>query len=269
MEVTKLMQLYFIRHAQSENNALWNSKGDYSGRSDDPELTDIGKQQADFLADFLSKESSTQANIPRDMQNTAGFNLTHLYTSLMVRAVQTSVIVRHVLNLPLVAWVDLHEGGGVYRDNPETGEHMGLPGKGRSFFETHFPDLILPDWLDDRGWWNKPFETREERRLRARRVLDQLLQRHGDSEDRVAFFSHGGFYNHLLTIILNLIDQPGMQPPQSSVKELNAENIILNWQASVWFEMNNTAISRFDFNNQEIKLDYHNRVAHLPPNLIT
>ena len=263
------MQLYFIRHAQSQNNALWYSQGDYSGRIDDPTLTDIGKRQAVYLADFLTQKNSTVANTSRDTQNTTGFGLTHLYTSLMVRAVETSVVVARALNLPLVAWADLHEGGGVYLDDQDTGAHIGLPGNGRSYFETYFPELILPDWLDESGWWNKPFETREERKLRARRVLEQLVRSHRDSPDRIAIFSHGGFYNHLLAVILNLSDQAGRQPPKSSVKELNADNVILSSQVSVWFEMNNTAISRFDFTGEDIKLDYHNRVAHLPPDLIT
>ena len=263
------MQLYFIRHAQSQNNALWNSRGDYSDRMEDPTLTEIGKRQAVFLADFLAQENPTSANTPRDMQNTTGFGLTHLYTSLMVRAVETSVVVARALDLPLVAWVDLHEGGGVYRNNQETGERIGLPGNGRSYFETHFPELILPDWLDDSGWWNKPFETREDRKRRARRVLEGLLHRHGDNPDRVAFFSHGGFYNHLLAAILNLRDRAGTQPPPSSVMELNADNVILSSQISIWFEINNTAISRFDFTGEDIKIDYHNRVAHLPSDLIT
>ncbi|NJK45922.1 MAG: histidine phosphatase family protein [Pleurocapsa sp. SU_196_0] len=47
------MRLYFIRHAQSSNNALWDSTGSENGRSDDPELSDVGVMQARALGDFL------------------------------------------------------------------------------------------------------------------------------------------------------------------------------------------------------------------------
>jgi 2,3-bisphosphoglycerate-dependent phosphoglycerate mutase len=261
------MQLYFIRHAQSQNNALWNRQGDYSGRSEDPSLTKVGMQQAVLLADYLAREGSTEAHTPRDMQNITGFGLTHLYTSLMVRAVETSIVAARTLNLPLIAWVDLHEGGGIYLE--DQGELVGLPGKGRSFFQAHYPELRLPDWLGESGWWNKPFESRAQRRQRARRVLNELLQRHGNASDRVAFFSHGGFYNHFLAVLLNLGDQGGAQPSQSSVQELKSENVILSGLTGVWFEINNTAISRFEFSDDEVKLDYHNRVTHLPVELIT
>jgi 2,3-bisphosphoglycerate-dependent phosphoglycerate mutase len=54
------MQLYFIRHAQSANNALWAGTGSDEGRSHDPELTDTGKKQAGYLAKFFkeNKEAS-------------------------------------------------------------------------------------------------------------------------------------------------------------------------------------------------------------------
>jgi broad specificity phosphatase PhoE len=32
------MQLYYIRHAQSENNDLWDRTGSDQGRSEDPKL---------------------------------------------------------------------------------------------------------------------------------------------------------------------------------------------------------------------------------------
>ena len=49
-----MMRFYFIRHGQSENNALWDQTGSNSGRNYDPELTAIGREQAERLARFIS-----------------------------------------------------------------------------------------------------------------------------------------------------------------------------------------------------------------------
>ena len=37
------MRLYFIRHGQSENNALYTATGSDRERVDDPKLTEIGR----------------------------------------------------------------------------------------------------------------------------------------------------------------------------------------------------------------------------------
>ncbi len=224
------MQFYFIRHGQSANNSLWDQTGSNHGRSEDAELTPVGCRQAELLARFL-----------RD----ADFGLTHLYSSLMVRAVATGSIIAETLDLPLVAWEDAHETGGIYLENEQTGECIGQPGKNRAYFETHYPRLILPEGLED-GWWNRPFETREQRPIRAQRFLQELLQRHGQSENRVAVVSHGGFYNYLVAAILRLPERD-----------------------HVWFVLNNAAITRMDWCDQRVEMVYMNRTDFLPPELIT
>ena len=262
------MQLYFIRHGQSANNALWDKTGSSSGRSHDPTLTEIGRRQAHLLGAFLRDAGTGSAPDGQDLQNAAGFGLTHLYTSLMVRAVETGTIVTQALQIPLVAWVDLHEGGGIYLDDEESGERVGQPGNPRSYFEQNYPGLVLPDWLDESGWWNRPFESRTERRIRACRVMDELLRRHGNSNDRVALISHGGFYNHLMAVLLKPpeVDRP---PSPQAVEALTGDNVIMTDEREVWFSMNNTAITRIDFVEEEVKLVYMNRLDFLPPELVT
>lgn len=239
------MQLYFIRHGQSENNRLWEQTGSAAGRSEDPELTALGRQQAGYLAHFLSRKGNPPGR--SDQQNVAGFELTHLYCSLMLRAVQTGAIVAEALGLPLVAWPDWHEYGGIYLDDEVTGEPVGLPGKGRSYFERHFPALQLPPTVDETGWWNRPFETEAERPARAERVWRDLLARHGDTGDRVAVISHGGFFNYLLAHILG-------RPYGGD---------------GCWFLMNNAALTRLDMTDGEVRIVYTNRADFLPPELIT
>lgn len=240
------MQLYFIRHGQSENNLLWETTGSETGRSHDPELTDIGHKQAQAMANFVSRPVTNFSEDERYRLNRAGFGFTHLYCSLMVRAVATGVVVAQSARLPLTAWVDLHEGGGIYLQQEDTGELNGLPGKARSYFETHYPGLVLPENLDEKGWWNRPFEEKEERLPRANRVLTELLKRHGGTDHRVAVISHGGFYNYFLTAVMGFDDD-----------------------LPTWFSLNNTAITRIDFYDQRVNIVYTNRLDFLPGELIT
>jgi 2,3-bisphosphoglycerate-dependent phosphoglycerate mutase len=242
------MQFYFIRHAQSENNALWVETGSYEFRTEDPDLTPAGYEQARVLALRLTQSPMKRALPVAEWnpQNIDGFGITHLYCSLMVRAVATGTVIARELNLPLVAWEDLHEAGGIVQFDKETGERTGLPGHNRAFFETHYPDLILPESLGEEGWWNRPYEEREQRRERGRRVLRELLDRHGGSDDRVAVVSHGAFYSYLMRAILDLPPEP-----------------------PVWLYMENTAVTRVNFTEEGIALVYANNVSHLPRELIT
>ena len=242
------MQFYFIRHAQSQNNALYLENMSYEGRTEDPELTPTGYEQVRHLARYLSYSPPPRSlPVPEwNPQNVDGFGITHIYCSLMVRAVATGTIVAQALGLSLVAWMDLHETGGIMQIDQETDERIGLPGNNRAYFETHYPDLILPDGLGAEGWWNRPPEEYEQRPVRARRFLNELLHRHGDSDDRIAVISHGAFFGYLMHAILDL---PTTPPP--------------------WFGLSNTGITRIDFSEENLVISYVNNTAHLPRDLVT
>jgi 2,3-bisphosphoglycerate-dependent phosphoglycerate mutase len=239
------MQFYFIRHGQSENNALWERTGSSEGRSEDPELTDLGHRQAARLAEYLTQNRSASEN-GDDPQNVAGFCLTHLYTSLMVRAVSTATYVARALGLPLMARTDAHEVGGIWNSNGEDEPPVGLPGRDRAYFRAHHAGLILPATFNADGWWNRPFEEREERQPRAQRFLADLVAQHGDTDDRVAVVSHGGFYNYVLAAFLDAPRREGL-----------------------WFELNNAAITRIDLVDGAIQVRYLNRNDFLRPDLLS
>lgn len=247
------MQLYFIRHGQSQNNANWNKPG-YK-ESPDPALTEIGIEQACYVSEFLRDAQTITRSKEWNIQNRFGFGLTHIYTSLMERAVHTAAPTAHTLGLPFAAWEQIHESGGIFGRDGDM-KLQGLPGKTRAYFEQHFPELTLPDHLNGTGWWNsRPFETEEECQLRARLFAADLLTRHADREGvpehRVAIFSHGGFFVHLM---FALLDTPWRQAAQG---------------LKSWFVLNNCSISRIDFHEQEINIAYLNRTDHLPDHLIT
>lgn len=239
------MQFYFIRHAQSANNLLYDTTGASVGRSSDPELTPIGLRQVTYLAKFLKTGNADLAVRPFDKSGTSGLGITHLYTSLMMRAVTTGALVAKELGLPLIAWEDIHETGGIYLDDETTGARVGQPGKNRIDFEARFPDLVLPPTLGQTGWWNRPFEESAARLARVERFLNELMARHGNSHDRVAVISHGGFYNLLLRAIFKIGRDDG------------------------WFGLNNAALTRIDFYSDSVGVVYMNRVEFLPSELVT
>lgn len=247
------MRLYIIRHAQSANNALWANSGSSADRSPDPLLTETGRQQAQRLAELLARTEPDAQTDPWDMTEQRGFNISHIYTSLMQRAVLTGAAVARALELPLVAWPDLHETGGIFKDDLEAGHRIGLPGPNRAFFEASYPDLRLPDSLTGNGWWNRPYESREEVRVRAQRVARQLFDRHGGTDDRVVIVTHGAFGHYLLSLLLD------RTVPQSD------DRVPLY----PWLHMSNTGITSLNYAEGYATLYYANRLDHLPGHLIT
>ena len=247
------MELYFIRHGQSTNNANW-GMGDFQNYSD-PKLTDTGHLQADLLAGFLKENQKRDETAEWNNQNESGFGFTHLYSSLMVRAVSTAVPISRAINIPLYAWSEIHETGGIY-SRAEADEKKGLPGKPRSYFTEKYPILKLPDWKDENGWWNRPYEEKEARKPRAEKVWSEILTRHGDKpgkqEHRIAIISHGGFFNYILTSALG-VAFPRLDETRNRF----------------WFVMNNCAISRVDYDDGHVRVCYINRHEYLPDELIT
>lgn len=246
------MELYFIRHGQSQNNANWGNP-DYK-ENPDPALTDLGMEQACYVAEFLKNAQAITDPQRWNIQNRLGFGLTHIYASLMERAVNTAAPTARALRIPFAAWEEIHESGGIFGRDGEL-KLKGLSGKSRDYYEKYFPELDLPDHLDGNGWWNRPFETEEECHARAEKFLSSLIARHGERDgrpdERVAIFSHGGFFVHLMFVIL---DTPWRQ----------ASN---GWKS--WFMMNNCGISRIDFHEKEVNIAYLNYTDHLPDDLIT
>jgi 2,3-bisphosphoglycerate-dependent phosphoglycerate mutase len=238
------MQLYFIRHAQSANNKLYEESGSWNGRDTDPELTELGHEQAKRLAEHVACANGDTPG--RDYVNRSKFGFTHLYSSPMVRALTTASYLSAALNLPLVVWEDLHEVGGIFIIDEESGERIGQPGRPRSELAARFPRAQLPETLAEDGWWNRAHESVELQARRARRLIYDLIEQHGGTDDRVVVISHGGFYNLVLAELLGIQADSGF-----------------------WFSINNTGITRFNFEPEGIALAYANRLEHLPTELIT
>ncbi len=242
------MQLFLIRHGQSANNVIWKQTLFYEDRVPDPRLTETGCRQAKMLAHFLATHGEPAAVDGADPQNVGGFAITHLYCSLMERAIETGEILSRRLGLPLVAWPEIHEGGGLFRQDAGNGERSGVEGPGREYFESNHPELALPHSVGADGWWNRPHEELPELLTRARRVREDLLQRHATSAHRVALITHGGFYHFFLCELLNIAS------PE---------------ERAHWFHLNNGGISHISFAERRIRVNYLNRLDFLPAELIT
>ncbi|MCD4673996.1 MAG: histidine phosphatase family protein [Anaerolineaceae bacterium] len=239
------MRLYFIRHAQSENNLLWDTNRSSQGRNADPPLTPLGIEQADRLAKYLRE---SRKEFPKDWQDRSktGYGITHIYTSLMRRALQTASAISRELDLAMNGREDLHECGGIYLDDGETGERIGLPGPTFRELNNQFPDLILPEKGADEGWWNRPYEIREERFPRARSMIQSMIDTHGATDDNVAIVTHGAFHNALLTVLLKLPEDHNN-----------------------WINMNNAAITSVDIWEDGVGINYVNRTEFLPSEMIS
>lgn len=240
------MQLFFVRHGQSENNALWSESQTEKGRVPDPLITEIGRRQIEYTAQFL--EFCLTPDISRESDPSCVFeaDTIHLYCSLMERSIQSGMIIADRMNIELKAFPDIHENGGIYHHDPVTDEPVGESGKPRSYFVKNYPQLLLPDDVNEDGWWNKNYEYREERRTRAAGALETLKAKHGNSSDSVIFISHGGFYNYFLRTVL------GAEFPDHC-----------------WFELFNGAVTLFYFESEFVKIFYNNRFDFIPSEFVT
>ena len=101
------MRLYLIRHGQSVNNALY-EQGLERDRHFDPDLTEIGHEQARRVAQYLAESNDMPGRLSEP------FKLSHLYCSAMTRAMQTAQPIAAALNIQPEVWVDVHETGGLF-----------------------------------------------------------------------------------------------------------------------------------------------------------
>lgn len=239
------MQIYYIRHGQSTNNHLYAETGSDAGRVSDPGLTKIGLKQARLLAEHTASGNGKEHPQKTGSGEIYDYKLTHIYTSLMARAVKTASILARYVNLPLIGLSDFYEVGGVYLEDKETGEYNGQSGKRPAQLMSEYPELVLPENLPEAGWYSRPFESRQERLPRIKGVLEGIIARHAGTTDRIALVGHGGAYQYFLTAVMGMTDRP-----------------------PVWFVINNCAITRID-HGERFDIVYTNRTVHMPAELIT
>ena len=101
-------------------------------------------------------------------------------------------------------WVEVHEHGGMYVGNPETGEGFeARTGLSRAGIAELVPDAILPEHVGEQGWWSGGHEADEVFAVRTGEVVARLVDEAGGAaDDRVAIVTHGGFADGLLAAMV-------------------------------------------------------------------
>ncbi|MDQ1740744.1 MAG: 2,3-bisphosphoglycerate-dependent phosphoglycerate mutase, partial [Pseudonocardiales bacterium] len=131
------VRFVIVRHGQSENNRLLQQTGSLRGRAVDPMLTDLGHQQSRLLGDAI-------LGWPTDWRPT------HLYTSLMARAVQTAGSLAAATGLGVHGHPLLAECGGPFVENPD-GTRTTHHGASRADLLALCKDMELPAECDEAG----------------------------------------------------------------------------------------------------------------------
>ncbi|MDE0300760.1 MAG: histidine phosphatase family protein [Candidatus Poribacteria bacterium] len=221
------MEFYLIRHGQSVNNASPDAL------EPDPGLTNVGRNQASCVGEALK-----------------GKGIRRLYCSPMLRALQTAEIVGRMLSLPPHVCVGLHEWDGIWEAS--VGRYGAtLPGLTRSQMREICPDVVLPNNVTDEGWLFSEWENVELMLWRAYRDAKVFIQQaeasHGESDERAAVVSHGGF---LATMICAFFDLTPNDDPDH-------------------FAHRNGAISKIRKTREVTQLRYLHRISHLPEEMLT
>ncbi len=205
------MQLYLIRHAESENNA----KPPHD-RIEDPPITAVGRLQAAHLAAWV-----------------ATLKIDTLITSPVLRALQTTRHISDATSQHVHVWANVFEEGGIY---PGYGPQATRGGRGltRSDVIRHVaPDpssCTLDETIIESGWWGgRDRETAAEAARRAIAVSQRLIDAFGPSGRVVVAVIHADFKRKLLS---HMIDAP--IDPRSFGALRNTGITKLNYDGQSW-----------------------------------
>lgn len=153
------LRVLLVRHAESFNNALGQEPGItyvewLARRQADPELSDLGRRQADALGKFLAREEGAPL-VPDDSALQGIWPIGHMYVSPLRRTLQTLWPAWSRLGKRPQVWTDAFEVYGVY-------DASGTNSKGLTRAEIlgEFPDVDLPPDVTEGGWY--PLNEREE-----------------------------------------------------------------------------------------------------------
>jgi 2,3-bisphosphoglycerate-dependent phosphoglycerate mutase len=174
------MQLFLIRHAESENNAR-----PLHQRVEDPGITAVGRMQAEHLAQW-----------------TRTMKIDTLITSPFLRTLQTTRSIVDATPQHVHVWHNVFERGGCYRGfGPEA--RQGGPGLGKSSILRHAtgsPDqCVIDKSIGEEGWWgSRPREEDHEVEARARIVAKRLTDTFGATRKVVVAVIHAEFKRWLM-----------------------------------------------------------------------
>lgn len=232
------MEIYFIRHGQSSNNAT-----DEANRIPEPPLTELGNLQSNLLAEHLFQKNPNGNSISiNDTYNKNGYFFDRIFCSPMYRALQTAKPIANKLGLKIEIWADLHEIGGVYLGS---GRKL-YSGLTKNQIREEFPEYIIPSSISEKGWWNRSREKPLATRIRVKRVLS-VIKRNFRNKLSIALITHSGFLDLLLKEMFSVRKKTGFR-----------------------IEVCNTGITRLDIDPKGNPiLRYINKAEHLSSTTIS
>ncbi len=217
-------------------------------RSNDPELTPAGVEQAQRLAHFFGDIIPPEEVDTARRTSISERRVTTLYVSPMLRALCTAAPLATAIGLAPQVWPDIHEHGGLFTGDPRAGEVVNFAGLTRAEMAARFPAYVLPPEVTEEGWWWGGYEHMAQCAERAQRVAQTLRQWAEVRGDEVILLvTHGTFMDQLIKALLGAGEQSAFH-----------------------FSHINTAISRIDFLTEGfVAVRYLNRAPHLPLALYT
>ncbi|MBD2861498.1 histidine phosphatase family protein [Paenibacillus oceani] len=173
------MELFIIRHGESVTNTSPTLLADGG-------LTDKGRAQAEKVAACM-----------------AGAGLSHIFSSPLMRAIETAQPLARAANLPVEVWLDAHE---VW-----TGD--GYRGPTTEWLAAMYPEVRFAEGTecDPLGWHCPGGETSETGYGRAQLLLDRLRTRF-TGDERVALFAHGALNRRMMLATLGLDYSSSLRP---------------------------------------------------------
>ncbi len=213
------MQLYLIRHAESENNARPEPL-----REEDPPISELGRRQAEHLARWAKS-----------------LEIDFLITSPFLRTLQTTRMITDSASRPVQVWHNVFEQGGCYRGHgPDA--RQGAPGLGRKAIQQHLCEdesmCTVDATIGEEGWWfGKERETDEQARVRAAQIAQRITESLVGSGSTVVAVIHADIKRLILAELLGPHIDPRHLGPlhNTGITRLshNGEIWTLDWFNSV------------------------------------
>lgn len=194
------MKLYFVRHGESEANI----QHVISNRESSFGLTELGKRQANILADNLK-------NIP----------IVAIYSSPVLRARETAEILSQACHLPYQVTEALREYDCGILEEKSDEESWKLHGE------------IAEDWVLNHNYLRKPEGGENFLEIRERFIpfVECFAQNDLNSQAHILLVSHGGLLQLMLPEMLTNIDHAfvrshGIGHTQCIIAELLHEELV-------------------------------------------
>eukprot|EP00040_Diaphanoeca_grandis_P024479 m.134528 g.134528 ORF g.134528 m.134528 type:complete len:272 (+) comp29744_c1_seq1:99-914(+) len=271
--MTDSYDLVLVRHGESVNNILgkelaskisfhseqfereWMNK-----RLEDPPLSDEGHREADMLGKAMQQERV----VPR-LQTLAAQNNVAVYTSPMLRTLQTTAPLAKHLSVPVHVHPLLYEVGGVYTGNPQPPHNRvgGETGLTASEINSQFPSYNTAALKPCGPWYTGAWETDAAGRQRLSAVRDWLCSASFMNEHKnkvVIIVAH----SHMISVLLQSL--LGISQAVDASRDLTDRNNYQGMQTSMFFR--NTSTCRLKIvSNGNVAVHWLGSTSHLDSRL--